>query len=48
MAKDDLTGNMPTENLLTYFEELQLDLPLNKEAFLQSMIEADQVFPLPH
>lgn len=45
MAKDDLTGNMPTENLLFYFEEIGQKLKLNKNEFLQAMVKADLVFP---
>lgn len=48
MAKDDLTGNMPTENLLVYFEEIGLDLQLDKNAFLHAMVKADDVFPKNH
>lgn len=48
MAKDDLTGNMATENLLVYFEELGLNLNLDKDAFLHAMVKADDVFPKTH
>lgn len=44
MASDKLTGNMPTENLISYFEERNIALGLNKEAFNQSMLEANAVF----
>lgn len=44
MAKDDLTGNMATENLLQYFENQQVDLHLNKQAFNRSLKIANQVF----
>ncbi len=48
MAKDDLTGNMPTENMITYFEEIGEDLGIDKDAFLQSMMQANDVFPEVH
>lgn len=45
MAKDDLTGNMATENMLYYFDELQLDLNLDRGAFGKSMAMVTEVFP---
>ena len=33
MAKDDLVGNMPTENLITFFESKGIDLSLENSAF---------------
>lgn len=44
MASDELTGNMPTENLVSYFEGKNIALGLNKEAFNISMLEANAVF----
>ena len=44
MAKDDLVGNMPTENLLSFLEEKKIDLKLNREALTQAMTLADSVF----
>jgi hydroxymethylglutaryl-CoA lyase len=46
MAKDDLTGNMPTENLVYYFEEMEEDLDINRKAFNQSLSIAMDIFPL--
>ena len=46
MAKDDLTGNMPTENLVKYFNDVNEDLGLDKEAFDRSVEMASSVFPL--
>jgi hydroxymethylglutaryl-CoA lyase len=46
MATDDLTGNMPTENLLTYFRENHVELGLDEEAFQRSFSHAGKVFPL--
>ncbi len=48
MAKDDLTGNMATENMIFYFEELGKQLDLNKDAFLNAMMMANDVFPEQH
>lgn len=45
MAADDLTGNMATENLLTYFKKNHIDPLLNQEEFNNSMTEALKVFP---
>jgi hydroxymethylglutaryl-CoA lyase len=44
MAKDDLTGNMPTENLLAYFNEKHVELNLNFDAFDEAKIIANQLF----
>lgn len=41
MTKDDLVGNMPTENLLTYFGE---DLQFNLKEFKDSLALADKIF----
>ncbi|MEM1218643.1 MAG: hydroxymethylglutaryl-CoA lyase [Bacteroidota bacterium] len=48
MAKDDLTGNMPTEHLIQYFSEEAPDFSLDQNAFQVSMQQAVQVFPLDH
>ncbi len=45
MAKDDLTGNMPTENLLYYFDESGETLELDELAFIKAMSIANEVFP---
>jgi hydroxymethylglutaryl-CoA lyase len=44
MASDNLTGNMPTENLLSFFEEKSIELGLDKKAFIDSMMGAVEVF----
>ncbi len=44
MAKDELTGNMPTENLLAYFDERKIEHGLNKEAFIDAMVIANRIF----
>lgn len=45
MAKDDLTGNMPTEKMLGYFLERELDLELNMEFFGEAMQMTNMIFP---
>jgi hydroxymethylglutaryl-CoA lyase len=44
MAKDDLVGNMPTERLLEFFDELKIDTHLDKAAFNTAMLMAPEVF----
>ena len=46
MASDKLTGNMPTENLIFYFEKINVELNLNKSAFENAMKQALLTFPL--
>lgn len=45
MAKDDLTGNLATENLLSYLDENQADYSLDKPEFDKSYNFAIQIFP---
>jgi hydroxymethylglutaryl-CoA lyase len=45
MAEDDLTGNMPTENMLQFFKETGIETGLNEEAFSKGMAMALEVFP---
>jgi len=45
MAKDKLTGNMATENLLSYFDKIGVDTALNKDVFGTAMEIAYEVFP---
>lgn len=44
MAKDDLTGNLATEDLEFYFETNKLELKLNKELLQQSYNKSWEVF----
>lgn len=46
MAKDDLTGNMPTENLISYFNEKKTDIGLDMDAVQASLQMTTEVFPL--
>ncbi len=45
MAKDDLLGNMPTENLLNYFSQEQLGTNFKMDAFEDAFREANLIFP---
>lgn len=44
MAKDDLTGNMPTEKMIEYFESKGISTGLNMEAFAESMRISQTIF----
>jgi hydroxymethylglutaryl-CoA lyase len=44
MATDKLTGNMPTENLLNYFENKSIDTGVDKHQFALNMQQAAKVF----
>jgi hydroxymethylglutaryl-CoA lyase len=45
MAKDDLTGNMPTENMIGYFNEMNEKLGFNTDLLDQSLAKTFSVFP---
>lgn len=45
MAKNDLTGNMPTERMLEWFNENEIETNVDVKEFNESMILADSVFP---
>jgi hydroxymethylglutaryl-CoA lyase len=45
MAKDELTGNMATENIVSYFTETTEDLGIDFQQFIRSMAWANEVFP---
>ncbi len=44
MAKDDLTGNMATENLINYLNKNKIAHNLNEEAFSEAMLISDTIF----
>jgi hydroxymethylglutaryl-CoA lyase len=44
MAKDELTGNMPTEKLVEFFQAKNIETGLNMEAFQASMQLTSKVF----
>lgn len=46
MAKDELVGNMPTENLIAYFEENNIPTGLDSSAFAEAKKMALEVFPV--
>lgn len=46
MARDELTGNMPMENLVYYFEEENATLSVDHSAFVKAMGIASEVFPV--
>jgi hydroxymethylglutaryl-CoA lyase len=45
MARDELTGNMATENMLGYLWDRGIDPGIDRKAFLQSMEMAGKLFP---
>lgn len=45
MAKDSLTGNMPTENLVSYCMEKSINNNLNIHEFFNAMVIANEIFP---
>ncbi len=45
MAKDELTGNMATENLRSFFLDVDEEYGMDKEEFIKSMALAAKVFP---
>ena len=44
MAADDLTGNMATENLISYFNEMSVNLEIDSQRFNESKLTARSVF----
>lgn len=48
MAKDSLTGNLPTENLIGFFRDRNIPLDIKDEAFLHSMALTGVTFPMGH
>lgn len=44
MAKDELTGNMATENVYSYFDEINVDTGLDHDAFNSAMSMVNEVF----
>ncbi|HRE74395.1 MAG TPA: hydroxymethylglutaryl-CoA lyase [Flavobacteriales bacterium] len=44
MAKDELTGNMPMENLLSYFKEIGMNSGINEEAFSSAYSGSSEIF----
>ncbi len=48
MAKDELIGNMPTENMLIYFKDQNLTTGVDDEKFMDAMFFANEVFKEEH
>lgn len=46
MAKDDLTGNMPTELMLNWLNTNDINAGLNLKAFDDAMLIANETFPI--
>jgi hydroxymethylglutaryl-CoA lyase len=46
MAKDDLTGNMATENVLAFLEGKKTKTGIDPDAWVSSMQLAEKTFPL--
>ena len=46
MAADDLTGNMPTENIIQYFDHQKVSMGINKYEFRESVRKALVTFPV--
>lgn len=46
MAADKLTGNMPTEHLISYFKKNRVETGLNENAFAEAMQQAGSTFPV--
>jgi hydroxymethylglutaryl-CoA lyase len=44
MAKDDLTGNMPTELMLDWFHEKGIETGVDRAAFSQALVTSSTVF----
>ncbi len=44
MAEDKLTGNMPTEKLLSFFEEKKIETGIKMKEFEKALTAADSVF----
>ncbi len=44
MAKDELTGNIATESLISYLDEHNIEHGLNADALLHSMLVSNKVF----
>ena len=44
MAKDELTGNMPTERILEYCESHHIDAGINMDQFQKALLASNKVF----
>lgn len=48
MAKDELTGNMPTEQMLSFFEEMKVETGIEMHAFQKALLDSNSVFEMIH
>jgi hypothetical protein len=46
MAKDDLTGNIPTEEVLNYFLNRHIETGIDKRSFENAFQFSSQIFKL--
>lgn len=46
MADDELTGNMPMENMIGYFRENNIEMGIDSDMFNECMLAAQRVFPI--
>lgn len=46
MAKDDLTGNMPTEGMIDWFQKENIETGINSDAFEKALTLSSKTFPL--
>ena len=46
MAKDVLTGNMPSENLVYFFDGVSEDLEIDRKEFIKALGMVSEVFPM--
>jgi hydroxymethylglutaryl-CoA lyase len=45
MAKDELVGNLATENIVNFFDKIHESLTINRDAFTTSLLKAAATFP---
>jgi len=48
MAKDELTGNMPTEKMVSYFTAKKADTNIKMTSFESAYNEASRIFSAYH
>jgi len=44
MAKDELTGNMPMEKMISYFDKHKIETGINAEIFKRAMVKSQDIF----
>jgi hydroxymethylglutaryl-CoA lyase len=48
MAKDELTGNMPTEKIISYIKQENFDHKINNDQLLSALRKASEIFSSYH